>query len=80
MRRIDKWYAVNQCETTLELGALILQFADKNGNLQGRTKDYNAIEMVLGLDLFIKNQMHPNILTLEFGIRQQAIYLKLINT
>jgi hypothetical protein len=32
--------------------------------------------MALGLSMFMENKMYPEILTREFGIRQQAIYLK----
>jgi hypothetical protein len=76
MTQLQKWQAVNQCETPLELGALILQFADKNGKIQGRTKKFDAVEMASGLSWFMEGKMYANILTREFGIRQQAIYLK----
>lgn len=76
MTKLQKWQAVNQCETPLELRALIIQFADKNGMIQGRTRRFHAAEMTLGLDWFMEGKMYANVLTREFGIRQQAIYLK----
>jgi hypothetical protein len=76
MTQLQKWQAVNQCETPLELGALILQFADKNGKIQGRTRKFDAAEMSVGLSWFMEGKMYANVLTREFGIRQQAIYLK----
>jgi hypothetical protein len=76
MTQIQKWQAVNQCGTSIELGALILQFADKKGKIKGRTRKFDALEMALGLSMFMENKMYPEILTREFGIRQQAIYLK----
>ena len=79
MTQLQKWQAVNQCGTSEELGVLILQFADKKGNIKGRTRKFDALEMVLGLEMFMRDRMYPEILTREFGIRQQAIYLKQYN-
>jgi hypothetical protein len=76
MTQLQKWQAVNQCETPLELRELILQFADKDGQIQGRTRKFNAAEMLIGLSWFMEGKMYANVLTREFGIRQQAIYLK----
>lgn len=76
MTQLQKWQAVNQCKTQLELGALILQFADKSGKIQGRTRKFDAAEMSIGLAWFMEGKMYANVLTREFGIRQQAIYLK----
>ena len=79
MTQLQKWQAVNQCETSLELGALILQFANKKGEIQGRTRKFDALAMVLGLEMFMTDRIYSNILTREYGIRQQAIYLKSLN-
>jgi hypothetical protein len=81
MTDLQKWEAVNQCKTAKELETLILEnFSDGEGKIQGRSKKFDTAEMLVGLTMFMKNQMHPNILTREFGIRQQAIYLKSIET
>ena len=79
MTQLQKWQAVNQCETQLQLADLISRFADKNGMIQGRERKFDASKMVIGLEFFMVDQMPANVLTREFGIRQQAIYLKTFN-
>lgn len=79
MTELQKWQEVNQCESETELGYLMLKLADEDLKIQGRSKKFDVTEMIIGLEMFMKNQMHANILTREFGIRQQAIYLKSLN-
>lgn len=79
MTELEKYEAVNKCETLEELGSLILKFADENGMIKGRIKDFNAEKMVEGLKAFINDEAVPNVLTRNYGIRQQAMYIKYYN-
>lgn len=73
LTREQKYDAVNKCETLNELAAVIRSFADEDGKIQGRTRKFNANEMAYAAKHFYKYS--PNVLTREFGIRQQAIYI-----
>ena len=76
MTELQKWQAVNQCETQAQLADLITKFTDKDGMIQGRERKFDASEMIIGLSFFMQDEAPSNVLTREFGIRQQAIYLK----
>lgn len=75
-KQLQKWERVNQCETVKELEVCILDFADVNGMIQGRTRPFDAESMVRGLRLYMKDASAPNVITREFGLRQQAMYIK----
>lgn len=79
MTELQKWQAVNQCETQAQLADLISKFADKEGMIHGRERKFDASKMIIGLSYFMIDEMPANVLTREFGIRQQAIYLKTFN-
>ena len=79
MTELEKWQLVNQCESIQDLGFLIQSFADKDGMIQGRERKFDAGKMVIGLYSFMTDGMPANVLTREYGIRQQAIYLKTFN-
>lgn len=79
MTELQKWQAVNQCETPQELAELIGAFSDEDGMIQGRSRKFDAAKMAIGLVFFLENKMPANILTREYGIRQQAIYLRTFN-
>lgn len=79
MTELQKWQAVNQCETQTELADLISKFADSEGMIQGRDRKFEASKMIIGLSFFMTDEMPANVLTREFGIRQQAIYLRTFN-
>lgn len=79
MTELQKWQAVNQCETQAQLADLISKFADKEGMIQGRERKFDANKMIIGLSFFMEDEMPVNVLTREYGIRQQAIYLKIFN-
>lgn len=79
MTELEKYEAVNKCKTVEDLGSLILKFADENGMIKGRIKDFNAEKMVEGLKAFINDEAVPNVLTRNYGIRQQAMYIKYYN-
>lgn len=79
MTELQKWQAVNQCETQAQLADLIAKFSDKEGMIQGRERKFDASKMIIGLSFFMEDEAPANVLTREFGIRQQAIYLKTFN-
>jgi hypothetical protein len=67
---------VNACETTEELKACIIDFADDEGMIQGRARKFNATKMSAMVNMFMTDIVPGNVLTREYGIRQQALYLK----
>jgi hypothetical protein len=79
MTELEKWQAVNQCETQAQLADLITKFTDSEGMIQGRERKFDASKMIIGLSYFMTDEMPANVLTREYGIRQQAIYLKIFN-
>tara|TARA_R110000782_G_scaffold106562_2_gene194846 strand:+ start:174 stop:416 length:243 start_codon:yes stop_codon:yes gene_type:complete len=76
MTELETWQLVNQAETIQTLAFIINKLADPEGMIQGRSKKFDASKMIIGLNLFMEDTMPANVLTREFGIRQQAIYLK----
>ena len=76
---LKKWQLVNQCETQAQLADAITKFADSEGMIQGRDRKFAAAKMIIGLKYFFTDEMPANVLTREYGIRQQAIYLKTLN-
>lgn len=76
MTELETWQLVNQAETTQALAFIINKLADPEGMIQGRDHKFLAAQMIIGLNLFMEDTMPANVLTREFGIRQQAIYLK----
>lgn len=79
MTDLEKFQAVNKCETIKELEALIMNFADEDGFIRGRTRFFNASQMASYVDKIVNDNYPPNLLTREFGIRQQALYLRYYN-
>jgi hypothetical protein len=73
MSREEQYDAVNKCESLEELSDVIKSFANEAGLIQGRTRTFNANNMANACIVFSKNR--PNVLTREFGIRQQAMYI-----
>ena len=77
MTELEKYQLVNQAETEIELASAILKLADpETGKIQGRAKEHDAKRMTERLALFMKSLFAANGLTREYGIRQQAIYIK----
>jgi hypothetical protein len=77
MTELEKYDLVNQAETEKELADVILKLADpKTGKIKGRAKDHDAEKMVEKLSLFMQDLWEPNSMTREYGIRQQAMYIK----
>lgn len=81
MTREEIYDRVNQCETLKELSSVIKDLADKNGDIQGRTKKFNANQMAKMCLDFKKHfyDLNANVLTREYGIRQQAMYIAYYN-
>lgn len=73
MTREEKYDKVNQCTTLEELAQLIETFADEEGLIQGRTRKFDANKMANFCREF--TWVQPNVLTREFGIRQQAMHI-----
>lgn len=73
MERLEVYEKVNSCSTLLELANVIRSLADEDGLIQGRTRKFNAEKMAQMCENY-KNYPE-NVLTREFGIRQQALYL-----
>jgi hypothetical protein len=69
---LEKYDAVNSCETLEEL-ANVIRDMGVDGMIQGRTKVFKAEEMALYCENF-DLELH-NLLTREYGIRQQAMYI-----
>lgn len=79
MTELETWQLVNQAEDKTQLAFIINKLADPEGMIQGRSRKFDATEMIIGLNLFMKDEAPVNVLTREFGIRQQAVYLKTFN-
>lgn len=79
MTELETWQFVNQAETAQALAFIINKLADPEGMIQGRERKFDAAKMIIGLSYFMTDEMPANVLTREFGIRQQAIYLKTFN-
>lgn len=75
---LEKFQKVNSCETIKELEETILSFAF-NGLIQGRTRSFDAKRMAENVAGVVNEQLPANLLTREFGIRQQALYLAYYN-
>jgi len=75
MKRLEHYDLVNAAETAADLAAAILEIAE-DGIIQGREREFNAIKMAGYVEDVINGGAMPNLLTREFGIRQQALYIK----
>jgi hypothetical protein len=76
MSRQDAYEVVNKCETYEELAKAIREIGE-DGIIQGRIRPFDSEKMAVACENF-DNYMElkmPNVLTREFGIRQQAMYI-----
>ena len=73
MTILEKYDAVNQAASLVDLADVIRSFAGEDGKVQGRSKRFDAEDMASTCEHFT-NAYH-NVLTREFGIRQQAMML-----
>ena len=78
MTELEKYEAVNKCETFEEFEKVLLSFADESGRIQGNSKTFDANKMVEGALDFYNDRMYgsPNLVTRQWGLRQQLMYLK----
>jgi hypothetical protein len=76
MTELERFQKVNQCETEEQLAAVILEFADESGMIQGRNTRFVAKVMSERVEGVVSLGFPANSLTREFGIRQQALYIK----
>ena len=77
MEALQKYELVNACETAEQLANAIKQIANpETGLIQGRKREFSADRMAGYVSLVINEDAPANLLTREFGIRQQALYLK----
>lgn len=76
LNEVEIWVRVNLCESPAELSETILSLADENGKIQGRKKKFDAEKMASYVEEVVKGETPPSVLTREYGIRQQALYLK----
>lgn len=72
---LSRYQAVNKCETLKQLADVIRSFADKDGMIQGRTQKFNAETMARACESKVYATAAPNLLTRQWGIRQQALYI-----
>ena len=76
MNQLECYELVNKAETIEALANAILEIADKEtGMIKGRTNEFNAKQMANALKFCIETHSNYNMLTREYGIRQQAMYL-----
>ncbi len=76
MTELQKYQLVNSCETAEELQTAVLSLADKKGWIKGKQKKFNAQVMANAAIAFINGDTIANFLTRNWGIRQQALYIK----
>lgn len=82
MTDLEKYNLVNNCETPEELEAAILALANDQGVIQGKTRIFNARKMADLTKAFIADKtdaLPATVVTRNWGLRQQAIYLKYYN-
>ncbi len=73
MTDLEKYQAVNACETYDELADVIHQIADGTV-MGGRSRNFDAGAMASYCKNF--DNILPNLLTRMWGIRQQALYIQ----
>lgn len=77
MTELEKYQRVNSCETPTDLIQTILDLTSNNGYIQGRTRAFSGLEMAEHAKQYFKrDNVRPELMTREFGIRQQAMYIK----
>ena len=78
MSDLEKYELVNTAESIIQLEQAILSLADEDGMIRGRTQKFDAAWMASKVKEIVIDEgwSNPNNLTREFGIRQQALYLR----
>lgn len=73
MTELEKYEAVNKCENLDELSEVILLLANKDGQINGRSKPFDAKKM--SNNCLNLPRVPFRLLTRTYGIRQQAMYI-----
>lgn len=76
LTELEKFQLVNSCETVADLQEAIMKMANESGMIKGRKREYEASKMAASVDLVVAKGFPANLLTREYGIRQQALYLQ----
>lgn len=77
LHELQKWQLINACETVEELQQAILDIVDpETKEIQGRRRPWKAEKLASYVPLVVKNGLTATALTREYGIRQQALYLR----
>ena len=71
---LTRYETVNKCETIQELAQAIMSFANEEGMIQGKSREFNASKMADAC-LTINQHQQWNTVTRNWGIRQQLIML-----
>ncbi len=77
MTDLEKFQAVNKTKSLKELANVIRSFADEYGMIKGRTQNFKASIMADSCERY--SLAERNMLTREWEIRQQAMYLIFYN-
>lgn len=72
---VDAYELVHSCETAEELKNAILKIA-VGGEIRGKSRHFSAQKMANYVEGVISGTLPPSLLTRNYGIRQQAIYIK----
>ena len=72
MKKLKKYQLVNNCETLQEIADVIRQIS-VDGLIKGKTQSFDSEVMAKRCENFILND--HNLLTKNFGIRQQAMMI-----
>lgn len=77
MKHLTNYELVNRCETAEELSDAIIKISNpQSGLIEGRSRSFNAYNMANACFGVIEGHIPANMLTREYGIRQQALYIK----
>ena len=75
MTDLEAYKLVNKARTREEL-ATAVELIGEAGIIKGRTRIFNPTVMALNVFVFLDGGGPAEILTRNYGIRQQAIYIK----
>ena len=78
MTRLEKYEKINKCMTRQELiDAIQIIAEDNDGLIHGRTRQFSAIVMALNAEAYFQGEMRMEVMTREYGIRQQALMVEM---
>lgn len=76
MTELEKYQLVNRCQTIESLENAIMTIgSENNGMIHGRTRIFSAKIMSSYVRGAVSLVLPANLLTRNYGIRQQALYL-----